>query len=48
LGPASSNTDFWIDPMKHIGGVHPSASVLCDSAIRTLGAFEKLPYQNLQ
>ena len=44
------NTEFWIDPMKHIGGVMMMQVLpfYDDAAIRTLRDFEELVYQNLQ
>jgi methyl acetate hydrolase len=43
------NTEFWIDPVKHIGGVMMMQVLpfYDDGAIRTLRDFEKLVYQNL-
>jgi len=44
------NTEFWIDPVKHIGGVQMMQVLpfYDDGAIRTLRGFEKLVYQNLK
>ena len=44
------NTEFWIDPVQHIGGVMMMQVLpfYDDGAIRTLRDFEKLVYQNLQ
>jgi CubicO group peptidase (beta-lactamase class C family) len=44
------NTEFWIDPVKHIGGVQMMQVLpfYDDGAIRTLRDFEKLVYQNLR
>jgi methyl acetate hydrolase len=44
------NTEFWIDPVKHIGGVQMMQMLpfYDDGAIRTLRDFEKLVYQNLR
>jgi len=44
------NTEFWIDPVKHIGGVMMMQVLpfYDDGAIRTLRDFEKLVYQNLK
>jgi methyl acetate hydrolase len=44
------NTEFWIDPVKHIGGVMMMQVLpfYDDGAIRTLRDFEELAYQNLQ
>lgn len=43
------NTEFWIDPVKHIGGVQMMQVLpfYDDGAIRTLRDFEELVYQNL-
>jgi methyl acetate hydrolase len=44
------NTEFWIDPVQHIGGV-VMMQVLPfydDGALRTLRDFEQLVYQNLR
>jgi methyl acetate hydrolase len=43
------NTEFWIDPVKHIGGVQMMQLLpfYDDGAIRTLRDFEELVYQNL-
>jgi len=43
------NTEFWIDPVKHIGGVQMMQVLpfYDDGAIRTLRGFEELVYQNL-
>jgi CubicO group peptidase (beta-lactamase class C family) len=44
------NTEFWIDPVKHIGGVQMMQLLpfYDDGAIRTLREFEGLVYQNLR
>jgi CubicO group peptidase (beta-lactamase class C family) len=44
------NTEFWIDPVKHIGGVQLMQVLpfYDEGAIRTLRAFEESVYQNLQ
>jgi methyl acetate hydrolase len=44
------NTEFWIDPVKHIGGVQMMQVLpfYDDGAIRTLRDFEELVYQNLR
>lgn len=44
------NTEFWIDPVKHIGGVMMMQVLpfYDDGAIRTLRNFEKSVYQNLK
>jgi methyl acetate hydrolase len=44
------NTEFWIDPVKHIGGVMMMQVLpfYDDGAIRTLRDFEELVYQNLR
>ncbi len=44
------NTEFWIDPIKKIGGVQMMQVLpfYDDGAIRTLRDFEKLVYRNLQ
>jgi methyl acetate hydrolase len=44
------NTEFWIDPVKHIGGVQMMQMLpfYDDGAIRTLREFEGLVYQNLR
>ncbi|HEY6340129.1 MAG TPA: serine hydrolase domain-containing protein [Bryobacteraceae bacterium] len=44
------NTEFWIDPVKHIGGVQMMQVLpfYDDGAIRTLRGFEELVYKNLQ
>jgi methyl acetate hydrolase len=44
------NTEFWIDPVKHIGGVQMMQVLpfYDEGAIRTLRGFEELVYQNLQ
>lgn len=43
------NTEFWIDPVKHIGAVQMMQMLpfYDDGAIRTLRDFEELVYQNL-
>ena len=44
------NTEFWVDPVQHIGGVMMMQVLpfYDDSAIRTLRDFEKLVYRNLR
>ena len=44
------NTEFWIDPVKHIGGVQMMQVLpfYDDGAIRTLRDFEESVYKNLQ
>jgi len=44
------NTEFWIDPVKHIGGVQMMQVLpfYDDGAIRTLRDFEELVYQDLR
>lgn len=44
------NTEFWIDPVKHIGGVQMMQLLpfYDDGAIRTLRDFEELVYRNLR
>jgi CubicO group peptidase (beta-lactamase class C family) len=44
------NTEFWIDPKKHIGGVMMMQVLpfYDEGAIRTLRDFEELVYQNLR
>lgn len=44
------NTEFWIDPVKHVGGVQMMQLLpfYDDGAIRTLRDFEELVYQNLR
>jgi CubicO group peptidase (beta-lactamase class C family) len=44
------NTEFWIDPVKHIGAVQMMQVLpfYDDGAIRTLRDFEALVYQNLK
>ena len=44
------NTEFWIDPVKHIGGVQMMQVLpfYDDRAIRTLRDFEELVYQHLR
>lgn len=44
------NTEFWIDPVKQIGGVQMMQMLpfYDDGAIRTLRDFEELVYQSLQ
>ncbi len=43
------NTEFWIDPVKHIGGIQMMQVLpfYDDGAIRTLRDFEELVYKNL-
>jgi methyl acetate hydrolase len=44
------NTEFWIDPVQHIGGVMMMQFLpfYDDTALRTLRDFEQLVYQNLR
>ena len=44
------NTEFWIDPVQHIGGVMMMQVLpfYDDGALRTLRDFEELVYQNLR
>jgi methyl acetate hydrolase len=44
------NTEFWIDPVQHIGGVMLMQVLpfYDDGALRTLRDFEKLVYQDLR
>ena len=44
------NTEFWIDPVKHIGGVQMMQLLpfYDEGALRTLRDFEALVYQNLR
>jgi methyl acetate hydrolase len=44
------NTEFWIDPVQHIGGVMMMQMLpfYDDGAIRTLRGFEELVYRDLQ
>jgi methyl acetate hydrolase len=44
------NTEFWIDPVKHIGGVMMMQVLpfYDDGALRTLHDFEELVYRNLR
>jgi methyl acetate hydrolase len=44
------NTEFWIDPVQHIGGVMMMQMLpfYDDGAIRTLRDFEELVYRDLQ
>ena len=44
------NTEFWIDPVQHIGGVMMMQVLpfYDDGAIRTLRDFEGLVYQDLR
>jgi CubicO group peptidase (beta-lactamase class C family) len=44
------NTEFWIDPAQHIGGVMMMQVLpfYDDGALRTLRDFEELVYQNLR
>jgi len=44
------NTEFWVDPVKHIGGVHMMQLLpfYDDGAIRALRGFEETVYKNLQ
>lgn len=44
------NTEFWIDPVKHIGGVQMMQVLpfYDDGAIRTLRGFEEQVYRNLR
>ncbi|HXD74690.1 MAG TPA: serine hydrolase domain-containing protein [Vicinamibacterales bacterium] len=43
------NTEFWVDPVKHVGGVHMMQLLpfYDDGAIRALRGFEHTVYQNL-
>jgi len=43
------NTEFWVDPVKHVGGVHMMQLLpfYDDGAIRALRGFEQTVYQNL-
>ena len=43
------NTEFWVDPVKHIGGVHMMQLLpfYDDGAIRALRGFEETLYKNL-
>ena len=43
------NTEFWVDPVKHIGGVHMMQLLpfYDDGAIRALRGFEETVYKNL-
>jgi hypothetical protein len=45
-----NNTEFWIDPVQHIGGVRMMQllSFYDDGALRTLRDFEELVYENLR
>jgi CubicO group peptidase (beta-lactamase class C family) len=44
------NTEFWIDPVKHVGGIQMMQLLpfYDEGAIRTLRDFEELVYQNLK
>jgi len=44
------NTEFWIDPVKHIGGVQMMQILpfYDEGALRTLRGFEELVYRNLR
>ena len=44
------NTEFWVDPVKHVGGVHMMQLLpfYDDGAIRALRGFEETTYKNLQ
>ena len=44
------NTEFWIDPVKHIGGIQMMQLLpfYDDGALRTLRDFEKLVYEHLR
>jgi methyl acetate hydrolase len=44
------NTEFWVDPVKHIGGVHMMQLLpfYDDGAIRTLRGFEETAYRELK
>ncbi len=44
------NTEFWADPVKHVGGVHMMQLLpfYDDGAIRALRGFEETAYKNLQ
>ena len=43
------NTEFWVDPVKHVGGVHMMQLLpfYDDGAIRALRGFEETAYRNL-
>jgi CubicO group peptidase (beta-lactamase class C family) len=43
------NTEFWVDPVKHVGGVHMMQLLpfYDDGAIRALRGFEETVYKNL-
>ena len=43
------NTEFWVDPVKHVGGVHMMQLLpfYDDGAIRALRGFEETAYKNL-
>jgi methyl acetate hydrolase len=43
------NTEFWVDPVKHIAGVQMMQLLpfYDDGAIRTLRGFEETAYKNL-
>jgi CubicO group peptidase (beta-lactamase class C family) len=44
------NTEFWVDPVKHIGGVHMMQLLpfYDDGAIRALRGFEETVYRELK
>jgi CubicO group peptidase (beta-lactamase class C family) len=44
------NTEFWVDPVKHVGGVHMMQLLpfYDDGAIRALRGFEEAVYKHLQ
>jgi methyl acetate hydrolase len=44
------NTEFWVDPVKHIGGVHMMQLLpfYDDGAIRALRGFEETVYKNVR
>jgi CubicO group peptidase (beta-lactamase class C family) len=44
------NTEFWIDPVKHIGAIQMMQVLpfYDDGALRTLRGFEELVYRNLR
>jgi len=43
------NTEFWVDPVKHIGGVHMMQLLpfYDDGAIRAMRGFEETVYKNV-
>ena len=44
------NTEFWVDPVKHVGGVHMMQLLpfYDDGAIRALRGFEETVYRELK